>query len=292
MKILMTGSSGFIGKHISKINVSNIRHVLRRGKAVNTNEKADVFYIDSMENCADWSVAFDGIGVIIHLCGLAHSNKLSAQEYNKINVDCTLSLAEQAAHHGVKRFVFVSSANVGLVENAQSKSKYMAEVGLKKIAEKTGIEVVIVRPTLVYGANAPGNFGLLTKLVVKLPVLPFGLTDNKRDFIAVQNLADLLLTCANHPKASGQIFLASDGESVSIMEFTNAIAEGFGKTIVQAPVPLSLMRFSAWMVGKSHLIEQLLGDLQVDSSSTYDVLGWKPPYTMKQAMASLIENTK
>jgi len=154
------------------------------------------------------------------------------------------------------------------------------------------MEIVIVKPTLVYGPEAPGNFGLLTKLVHKFPLLPFGLAKNKRDFIAVQNLVDLLIVCAKHPDAAGHTFLASDCETVSIKEFTNAIAKGLNRTLIQVPVPNYIMRFAAKLVGKSLMLEQLLGNLQVDSSNAQEVLGWIPPYTMEQAMASLSENTK
>jgi nucleoside-diphosphate-sugar epimerase len=176
--------------------------------------------------------------------------------------------------------------------NSYTNSKYDAEIGLRKIAAETGLEVVIVRPTLVYGPNAPGNFGLLTKLVNKLPLLPFGLTNNKRDFIAVQNLADLLITCASHPNAAGHTFLASDMETVSIKQFTSAIAEGQGRKVFQLPIPVSLMRLAGKLMGKSAMVEQLVGNLQVDSSNLKEVLGWTPPYTMKQAMATLRDSSK
>ena len=152
--------------------------------------------------------------------------------------------------------------------------------------------MVIVRPTLVYGPNAAGNFGALTRLVNKLPALPFGLANNKRDFIAVQNLVDLLITCANHPKAAGHTFLASDGETMSIKEFTNAIADGLDKRLIQLPVPISLMKLVGKLLGKSAMVEQLVGNLEVDSSNLQEVLDWTRPYTMKQAMSSLSENKK
>ena len=203
---------------------------------------------------------------------------------------------------GISRFVFVSSIGVNgastsrrpfsvysepTPNNAYARSKYEAELGLKKIAEKTGLEVVIVRPTLVFGHDAPGNFGALTRLVNKLPILPFGLANNRRDFISVQNLADLLVTCATHPNAVGHTFLASDGETVSVKQFTNAIADGLGKKVIQLPVPVSVMRLVGKLTGKSAMIEQLYGNLEVDSSNIKEVLGWTPPLTMRQAMATL-----
>jgi nucleoside-diphosphate-sugar epimerase len=303
MKILITGSTGFVGLELAKL-YSNKRCVVRPFKQNTYNDEFCVTFINK-DTC--WNGAFEGVDIVIHLAGLAHNNAYSKIEYHNINLAGTLNLAEQAVNSGVKRFIFVSSIGVNGTStsnlifdhsskasphNAYAESKYKAEVGLKAISDKTGLEVVIVRPTLVYGPNAPGNFGVLTKLVSKLPLLPFGLTDNKRDFIAVQNLAHLLITCANHPSAAGHTFLASDGETVSIKQFTNAIARGLNKKLIQLPVPVSLMRLVARLVGKSAMAEQLLGNLQVDSSNAQEVLGWIPPYTMEQAMASLSENNK
>ncbi|CAI2320594.1 TPA: NAD-dependent epimerase/dehydratase family protein [Vibrio parahaemolyticus] len=298
MKILMTGSTGFIGRNLASLGVIH-RHIVR------SDEKHDYqsfFTIDSLGIGTDWDGAFDGIDVVIHLAGLAHSNRFSDHDYESVNVAGALRLAREASEQGARRFVFVSSIGVNGTctskkrfsvnssvnpHNAYAKSKYKAELGLKKIAEETGLEVVIVRPTLVYGPGAPGNFGMLTKLVAKLPFVPFGLANNRRDFIAVQNLADLLVTCAIHPDASGHTFLASDGETVSIKEFTNAIAYGLGKKVVQLPVPVSVMRLVGKLTGKSAMIEQLYGHLEVDSSNIKEVLGWTPPLTMKEAMATL-----
>ncbi|OQK30865.1 UDP-glucose 4-epimerase [Vibrio parahaemolyticus] len=298
MKILMTGSTGFIGRNLASLGVIH-RHIVR------SDEKHDYqsfFTIDSLGIGTDWDGAFDGIDVVIHLAGLAHSNRFSDHDYESVNVAGALRLAREASEQGARRFVFVSSIGVNGTctskkrfsvnssvnpHNAYAKSKYKAELGLKKIAEETGLEVVIVRPTLVYGPGAPGNFGMLTKLVAKLPFVPFGLANNRRDFIAVQNLADLLVTCAIHPDASGHTFLASDSETVSIKEFTNAIAYGLGKKVVQLPVPVSVMRLVGKLTGKSAMIEQLYGHLEVDSSNIKEVLGWTPPLTMKEAMATL-----
>ncbi len=299
MKVLLTGSTGFIGKHVYSSNPDLFRCVIRGGNKLNYS---DCYEIDDLNAKTDWRRAFENVEIIIHLAGLAHSNLFSKNDYKSINVEGTLKLALDAVNSGVKRFVFVSSIVVNGTSkgrspfstssevnphNAYAQSKYDAELGLQKIAQETGLEVVIVRPTLVYGVSAPGNFGSLVKLVQKLPFLPFGLADNKRDFIAVQNLVDLLMACAKHPKAAGHTFLASDGETVSIKAFTNAIAKGLNTSLIQLPIPISLMRFVARLVAKSAMAEQLLGDLDVDSSNAHQILGWLPPYTMEQAMALL-----
>ncbi|MEZ9946507.1 NAD-dependent epimerase/dehydratase family protein [Vibrio breoganii] len=303
MSILLTGANGFIGKCLHGV-MPDIGVVIRSNKYY---MQSPHFVIQELNKECNWTNAFEGVDSIIHLAGLAHSNSYSDEDYQTVNVGGTLHFALEAAKAGVKRFVFVSSIVVNgsstehklfsptskaNPQNAYAQSKYDAELGLKKIANDTGLELVIVRPTLVYGIDAPGNFGSLKKLVTKLPFLPFGLVSNKRDFIAVQNLADLLITCANHPNAAGHTFLASDGESVSIKEFTNAISKGLNKSLFQLPIPVAVMRLAASLFGKSAMADQLLGNLQVDSTNAQDVLGWTPPYTISQAMASLSEDKK
>ena len=310
-RLLLTGVTGFVGTYLYD-HYDIFRVVVRSTEKSNFEKYNDVFKINNLDGSTNWDGAFLNIDTIVHLAGLAHSSSSLPEEFDWVNTHGTIRFARAAALSGVKRFVFVSSIGVNgthtkgkpfLISdptrphNEYAMSKYNAEVGLKKIAEETGLEVVIVRPTLVYGYNAPGNFGMLTKIVRKLPILPFGLTNNRRDFIAVQNLADLLVACAEHPDAAGNTFLASDGDTISIKQFTNAIAKGLGKKLYQLPVPVSLLRLAARLVGKSAMVEQLLCDLQVDSSNAFEVLGWRPPYTIEQAMASLnpknnLENKK
>lgn len=296
MKILITGANGFIGKHVVEQLSLASHEVVTVGRSEGCNYRLDI------TSDADWDPILIGVDVVLHLAGLAHSKHFSQQDYQEVNVNGTLHLARKAQEAGVKRIVFVSSIGVNGTatlskpfdvadkprpHNAYSKSKLDAELGLNKISDEKVFEVVIVRPTLVYGPNAPGNFGSLTKLVRKVHVLPFGMANNKRDFISVHNLANLLVTCATHPNASGHVFLASDSEPVSIQEFTNKIAEGLGKKVLQLPVPISLMRLLGRVIGKADMIEQLYGDLQVDSSNAKEILEWTPPFTMKQSMVSL-----
>lgn len=311
--VLLTGATGFIGSAVlaQLIEQSNspIRTYGRRspfGVSVSSIPKV-THCIGEINNVADYTVALCDVDVVIHCAALAHVPKSENSAYANVNTLGAIELAKQARQAGAKRFVFISSIGVNgsstkattfsvnstaHPHNPYAQSKYDAELGLKKIADETGLEVVIVRPTLVYGPNAPGNFGLLTKLVQKLPVLPFGFANNMRNFIAVQNLADLLITCSTHPNAAGHTFLASDGGTVSIKHFTNAIAEGLGKKVFQLPIPVSFMRLAGMLTGKSAMIEQLFDNLQVDSSNIKEVLDWTPPLTMKQAMASLYDSGK
>ncbi|WP_286938574.1 MULTISPECIES: NAD-dependent epimerase/dehydratase family protein [unclassified Pseudoalteromonas] len=302
MNVLLTGATGFIGKYLQRR--SSFRYVVRSSTE---HLLEDVFEIPQLDSNTDWNNAFNGIDCVIHLAGLAHSNSFTDKDYQNVNVDGTLRLASEGAKAGVKRFIFVSSIgvngystkklpfsvnSVASPHNSYSKSKYDAEEGLKVISANTGMELVIIRPTLVYGPGAPGNFRALAKLVKKSPVLPFGLLDNERSFIAVQNLVDLLITCTKHPNAAGKTFIASDGPVVSIKDFTNAIAKGMGKKKLQLPVPLIAMRLIGKAFGKSAAIEQLLCNLEVDSSYVTQELGWKPPYTMEESMKSLKEVNK
>ncbi|MEZ9918450.1 NAD-dependent epimerase/dehydratase family protein [Vibrio breoganii] len=305
MRILLTGSSGFVGSHFC--GDDNIKRIVVRDGDNCKRWRCEKYNVDAINGQTDWSSAFEDIDVIIHLAALAHSQTFTRDDYKQVNIDGALHLAKQAASAGVKRFVFVSSIGVhgpatfdALVtarsplapDNDYTRSKLNAELGLKELSLDTGLEVVIVRPTLVYGANAPGNFGLLTKLISRISVLPFYTLGNKRDFISVENLKDLLKCCALHPCAKNNTFLASEGYTVSIKEFTDAIAKGLGKKVYQLPVPVSLMRFAGKLLGKSAMVEQLIGNLQVDSSDLKKVLGWTPPYTMEESMALLKEQSK
>ncbi|MFC1237553.1 NAD-dependent epimerase/dehydratase family protein [Vibrio sp. F74] len=302
MKILVTGASGFIGREtIQPRNDMNFVAVHRNTESHirQRNDGTSAYFIDSLGRETNWNGAFSGVNAVIHLAGMAHQYG-SSTDFYRINVEGSKNLALQAADAGVERFVFVSSIGVNgamtttdafepnsnpFPHNSYTQSKYEAELQLKDIAISTGIELVIVRPTLVYGPSAPGNFGRLFNLIQKTPILPFGIVNNRRSFISVQNLADLLLTCAIHPNANGQTFLASDGCPVSLREFTDELACGVSKKILQLPIPTGLMRLFAGCIGKSTLAEQLFSNLEVDSSNTKEVLDWTPPYTMKQSMA-------
>jgi nucleoside-diphosphate-sugar epimerase len=301
-KILVTGVTGFVGKELSNNLSKNDLGTVRNKTGLDSNVTLiDIPFIDGT---TDWKDYLVGVNTIIHLAACAHSHTFNVTDYQKTNVQGTVQLAMEAVKAGVRRFVFVSSLGVNgnytentcfsesstiRPHNMYAQSKYDAEVELQNISKKTGLELVIVRPTLVYGPNAPGSFGSLVRLISKTPVLPFGLINNKRDFISVQNLANFLLRCATHPNAVGSTFLASESQPVSLREFTNAISLGLDSYLLQIPVPVSIFRWLGKVLGKSGVVDQLVGNLEVDSSNLKEKLDWIPPFTMEESMTFLKE---
>ncbi len=226
-------------------------------------------------------------------------------EYRRVNVDGTLNLARQTAAAGVKRFVFISSIKVNgeatargkafqadgvpAPEDAYGQSKLEAEQGLVKLAAETGIEVVIIRPPLVYGPGVKGNFASMIKLVEKGLPLPLGAINNKRSLVGIDNLVDLVIRCIDHPAAANQVFLAGDGEDLSTTELLRAVGKAMGKPARLIPVPVGLLQFGATLLGKKAMAQRLLGSLQVDISKTCELLDWQPPYTVEEGLRRCFE---
>jgi nucleoside-diphosphate-sugar epimerase len=231
--------------------------------------------------------------------------------YREANTASTLNLAKQAAQAGVNRFVFISSIKVNgemtrpgnsflpednhVPTDHYGLSKYEAEQGLLQIAEETGMEVVIVRPPLVYGPGVKANFASMMRWVNKGVPLPFGLVDNQRSLVALDNLVDLIALCADReksPKAANQVFLISDGEDVSTTQLLQKVAKAFNKKAFLLPIPVWLMTFVAKILGKGDVANRLFGSLQVDSSKARDLLGWKPVTTIDEQLQKTAESFK
>jgi nucleoside-diphosphate-sugar epimerase len=221
-------------------------------------------------------------------------------EYRRVNVDGTLNLARQAAAAGVKRFIFISSINVNGEQTSPFKpftaddlvspndvtgiSKWEAEQGLQQLAAETGMELVIIRPPLVYGPGVKGNFASMIKLVAKGLPLPLGAIHNQRSLVAVDNLVDLIITCIDHPAAANQVFLAGDGQDMSTTELLRGVARAMGKPSRLIPVPASLLMLGATVLGKKAMAQRLLGSLQVDISKARNLLGWEPPVSVDEGL--------
>ncbi|WP_249555177.1 SDR family oxidoreductase [Shewanella sp. 8A] len=300
-KILLSGATGFVGESLLSL-LSDETHVVGRTKPI----YPCVFFNLDMLNNPDYSDALSNVEVVIHSAARTHmmNKKFSTiqeqlDEYQKINNYATIAFAKQASLMGVKRFIFISSIKVHgestntlrkftsvdkhAPEDFYGKSKSEAEVQLQALGNKTGMEIVIIRPTLVYGPGVKANFASLMNLVYKGVPLPFGcITQNKRSLVSVVNLVDLIITCIDHPKAANQVFLVSDDHDVSTSEMVREMAKALGKPAWQLPIPIWCYKLVGKLFNKSDVVDRLTGSLQVDISHTKNILGWKPPQTLQE----------
>ncbi len=317
MRILVTGATGFVGNslitHLSAQNVQ-LKAVVRNKSsqlpsAIEQVVIPDLATLSSSASLDELKSALKETDVVVHTAALAHVMNNTASDplegFRKINRDASLTLAKIALNEGVSRFIFISSIGVNGNNNKQpfletdkpnpqeyyAISKCEAEIELLKLAKKTEMEVVIIRPPLVYGFNAPGNFGSLIKWVNKGIPLPFGAVHNKRSLVALDNLVDFIALCADSeksPKAANQVFLISDGEDVSTTQLLRKVAKAFNKKAWLIPVPVSLMTFAAKLIGKGEVANRLFGSLQVDSSKAKTLLGWRPVVTMDEQLRKIV----
>lgn len=303
MKVLLTGASGFLGSHIVKALVSIPDVVVVASlRSVVLIPNVQIVQLTDLNSMTDWSEALCGAQIVIHAAARAHVIKDveidPIAEYRQVNVDGTLNLARQAVAAGVQRFIFISSIGVNGNFNCRpftegdvphpaelyAQSKLEAEHGLWEIQRESGIEVVIIRPPLIYGPDAPGNFGSLVRLLGRGIPLPFGAICNQRSLIAVDNLVDLILTCIKHPAAANQVFLAGDGHDLSTTELLQGVSRAMGKSSRLIPVPMSWLMCAATMLGKKTVAKKLLGSLQVDISKAREVLDWEPPVSVEEGL--------
>lgn len=311
MTVLLTGASGFVGKAVLKTAQQrglNIRPVFRSLDSAKGYPEAVL--VSGLDGAADWSQALQGVDVVIHAAARAHIMREEAldplAEYRRVNVEGTLNLARQAAAAGVRRFVFISSIKVNgeatapdhpftagdnpAPEDAYGVSKAEAEAQLKLVAQETGIEVTIIRPPLIYGPGVKGNFASLISLVRRgLPLPLGGVTHNRRSLVGLDNLVDLILVCADHPKAANQTFLISDGEDLSTTELLRKVAKALRQPARLLWVPAGLISFMAALLGKKAISERLVGSLQVDIRKTCEMLNWKPSVAVDEGLRRAVE---
>lgn len=305
MNVLLTGATGFLGQCLAvKIEALldfNLTSVVRSEVGSIAGKKV---FISQIDGDTDWRSALIDQDLIIHTAARAHIMKEevsdSLKEYRRVNVDGTLNFARQAVTLGVKRFIFISSIKVngektlpGLPftaddspapEDAYGISKCEAEQGLFQIAADTGLEVVIIRPPLIYGPNVKGNFSSMMQVINKGFPLPFGAVHNKRSLVALDNLVDFIIACIDHPAAANQVFLASDGEDLSTTELLRGVAKAAGVSSRLIPVPAAVLMFLASLLGKKAVAQRLLGSLQVDISKARNMLGWTPPLSVEEGL--------
>lgn len=302
MKVLVTGAAGFVGSALVDRLVRENRYevcaVVRRRPAVSSDNIDSV--VADIDGATDWTPALAGIDVVVHLAARAHVMRDTAvnplEEYRRVNVAGTLNLARQAAAQLVSRFVYVSSVKVhgesGICresddpspEDAYGVSKHEAEIGLRQIASDTGMQVVIIRPPLVYGPGARANFGHLVRAVAAGIPLPLGAVRNRRSLVGLDNLVDFILMCIAHPAAANETFLVSDGEDLSTPDLVRRLARALGRRDRLFPVPPSLLMMAATIVGKREVAGRLLGSLCVDSSKARDHLAWSPPVSVDEGL--------
>ena len=325
MNLFITGSNGFIGKRLSEVALQENFHCtlsMRNHPIGSVNPPpSDDSSADHNNPCyiykiisrnTDWHDALLHIDCVVHSAALVHQmgDELKSH-YQDINTYGSLNLAQQAADAGVKRFIFISSIKVNgesteidqpfkpdsrfIPTDPYGLSKYEAEVGLRKIAEKTGMEVVIIRPPLVYGPGVKANFAAMMKWVGKGFPLPLGgITQNRRSLLSVDNLVDLIITCIDHPSAANQTFLVSDDDDLSTSQLLSNMATALGVANRLLPIPGSWFTLAARLIGKPAIAQRLCGSLQADISKTKEMLNWQPPYStaecMKKTADAFLEN--
>jgi len=309
--ILVTGATGFVGRVLSTRLLADRSKV--RGTLLASEPHTSLIdgicpvIVSPLGPDTDWQTALQGVDIIIHLAARVHIMDDPADdpltEFRNVNVAGTEHLAREAAKAGVRRLVFISSIKVNGEETEKpysSKSppdpsdpygisKWEAEQSLRKIEDETDLEVVVVRPTLVYGPGVKANFLKMLTTVQKGIPLPFASIKNRRSLIYVGNLVDALALCAFHPAAAGKTYLVSDGDDVSTPELIRRTAAAFGVKAALFPFPPELLRLAGRITGKVSAVDRLLGSLAVDTSAIRRELGWKPPFTMEQGLAATAE---
>jgi nucleoside-diphosphate-sugar epimerase len=306
-RILVTGATGFLGSALVKCLVTkshyNVVATMRNKEASITSDYESIS-VGNIEKNTVWTEALSGVDVVIHTAARVHvmyeASLNPLEEFRRVNTKGTLNLAKQAAKSGIKRFIYISSIKVNgeitlpgspftandifLPTDPYALSKYEAEQGLLKLAKETQMEVVIIRPPLVYGPGVKANFLSMMKWLYKSVPLPFGSIHNKRSLVALDNLVDLILTCIDHPTAANQVFLVSDGEDLSTTELLNRVAIALGKKPRLLPVNQQLLELGLKLVGKKDLAQRLCGSLQVDISKAKKLLNWTPPVSVDEGL--------
>ena len=305
---LVTGGNGFVGRALigQLLASADCRVVapLRRAEtAVDPRMRAVRW--SGLGSGQDLSEALQGVDCVIHAAARVHvMNEVAVDPlaaFRQVNVQGTLDLARQAAAAGVRRFIFVSSIKVNGEGTPPGRpycaddvpapvdpygiSKYEAEQVLQALAKETGMEVVIIRPVLVYGPGVKANFLDMMRWLVRGVPLPFGTVDNRRSLLGLDNLIDLLLTCVEHPAAANQVFLASDGEDVSTTQLLRRLGIALGRPARLVPVPVGLMSGVARLLGREALSQRIFGSLQVDISKNRQLLNWVPPVPLDRALS-------
>jgi nucleoside-diphosphate-sugar epimerase len=310
LRILVTGASGFIGRELCS-------ELLRRGyiprgvyrsfaSKVQLQTDIDSVIVNSFDQVTDWHEALRNIDVVINLVARVHVMQEVAidplAEYRRINVEGNLRLARQAALSGVKRFIYLSSIKVNGESTEAGRpftaddipapvdpygiSKLEAEQALHQIARETGMEIVIIRPPLVYGPGVKANFASMMRWLKRgLPMPLAAITHNRRSMVALGNLVDLITVCLSHPAAANQVFLVSDGNDLSTADLLQRTAAALGVKARLFPVPPFMLKLATKLLGKEAIYQRLCGSLQIDMVKTQQLLSWKPPLSVDAGLS-------
>lgn len=305
--ILVTGADGFLGFALSNTLELNEKDVIRVSRSC---KKPGFVSIGDIATFEGWSGLLLGVDCVVHCAGRIAQEKQGAtdrlSDFRLVNVQGTLNLARQAALAGVRRFIYISSIKVnGEVTNhghvfssddfpmpadAYGESKAEAERALRGLSHDMGIEIVIIRPPMVYGPGVKGNFRNLLRCIARGLPLPLGsVVNNRRSMVALDNLIDLIVLCLEHPKAAGQTFLVSDGEDLSTVEWLRQMGVALKRPVRLFKVPVSLLYLAATIFGKKAVAQRLLGSLQVDITKTRNLLGWKPVVKINEGLRTVVE---
>lgn len=303
MKALVTGATGFVGRALcARLTASSAEVVPAVRSKYGLPHEVVVGNLNASTN---WRPGLTGCDAVIHLAARVHVMDEAAQDplplYRDTNTEATLNLARQAADAGVKRFVFISSIKVNgeftevgrpftsedlpAPEDPYGVSKHEAEQLLRQIATETGMDVVIIRPPLVYGPGVKANFAAMMRwLGCGVPLPLAAVTDNRRSLVALDNLVDFIVTCLYHPAAANQTFLVSDGEDLSTAQLLKRMGAAMGQPARLFYVPLALLKLGATVLNKPEIYQRLCGSLRLDITKTRDVLGWTPPVTVEEGL--------
>ncbi len=315
MRCLITGGSGFIGRaltsHMLTLGMGyDVRLALRQSPRVDQIVGVEIVDIGSLSLKNNWTVALRDVDKVVHLAARVHVTKDKSldplAEFRRVNVDGTVNLARQAAAAGVRRFVFLSSIKVNgeftqvgrsftaddtpAPEGPYGVSKHEAEQLLRQIAAETGMEVVIIRPPLVYGPSVKANFEWMMRwLACDVPLPLAAVTNNRRSLVALDNLVDLIITCLSHPAAANQTFLVSDDEDLSTTDLLRRIGSALGHPARLFYMPPSILKLGAKLIAKPDIYQRLCGSLQLNIAKTQRILGWVPPLSVDEGLRRVTE---
>lgn len=313
-KILITGATGFIGQHLLPALLKNdsfLPQVVLRNPEKESSYSGIPIFINSLDENSNWQDALSECDTVIHLAARVHVMKEKAAdplaEFRKTNTQGTLNLAQQAVKAGVRRFIYLSTAKVNGENSSHNPfcaddkpnpgdpyaiSKFEAECGLRALAESSSMEVVIIRPPLVYGPGVKGNFKTMMAVLRKGIPLPFGRITNKRSLVAIDNLVSLIKTCINHPNAANQVFLVSDGEDLSTTELLRKMSIAMNKSVWLLPIPQGMLACFAKLLGQGAVFQRLCGSLQLDIRKTCQLLNWQPEALLLDSLKITVDKAE